>query len=210
MTFFKFLFTKLFLKQLGYAVLVLIGLSFVILTWLRFSTHHGQQIEVPDLAKMNLEEAEEALSVLDLKYEIMDTTNFNPEFPYQTVIEQIPRAGKFVKENRKIYISINRSGYPMIEIPMVLGKTMRQAEPSLRAVGFEIGKIRYRKYIAKDELLEMSHEGKKIQPGEKLQKTSVIDLVLGDGKGGLNPEEVEAVQNELDVNQNQENSEGEN
>lgn len=210
MTFFKFLFTKLFLRQIGYAVIVLIGLSFLILTWLRFSTHHGQQIEVPDLAKMNLEEAEEALSVLDLKYEIMDTTNYNPEFPYQTVIEQIPRAGKFVKENRKIYISINRSGYPMIEIPMVLGKTMRQAEPSLRAVGFEIGKIRYRKYIAKDELLEMSHEGKKIQPGEKLQKTSVIDLVLGDGKGGLNPEEVEAVQNELDVNQNQESSEGEN
>lgn len=210
MTFFKFLFTKTFLKQIGYAVVVLIGLSIVILTWLRFSTHHGQKIEVPDLSKMNLEEVSQALEELDLKYEIMDTTNYNPEFPYETVIEQIPKAGKFVKENRKIYLSINRSGYPMIEIPMVLGKTLRQAEPSLRAVGFQIGKIRYRKYIAKDELLEMTYEGKKIQPGEKLQKTSVIDLVLGDGKGGLKPEELEAVQNELDGNQNQENSEGEN
>ncbi len=210
MTFFKFLFTKIFLKQIGYAIGVLIVIAFLILTWLRFSTNHGQQIEVPDLAKMNLEEVTEALNELDLKYEIMDTTNYNPEFPYQTVIEQIPKAGKFVKENRKIYLSINRSGYPMIEIPMVLGKTMRQAEPSLKALGFQIGKIRFRKYIAKDELLEMSHEGKKIQPGEKLQKTSVIDLVLGDGKGGLNPEELDAVPNELDVNQNQENGDGEN
>lgn len=210
MTFFNFLFTKLFLKQLAYAVLVIIGLALLILMWLRFSTHHGQKIEVPDLAKMTLDEAWKTLDELDLKYEIMDTTNYNPEFPHQTVIEQIPKAGKFVKEDRKIYLSINRSGYPSIEIPMVLGKTMRQAEPALRAVGFEIGKIRYRKYIAKDELLEMSFEGKIIQPGEKLQKTSVIDLVLGDGKGGLNPEEVEAVQNELDVNQNENNSEGEN
>ena len=94
MSFLKFLFTKTFLKQLGYAVLVLFGLSLIILWWLRFSTNHGQQIEVPDLAKMTLEQAEEALDDLDLKLEVMDTTNYNPNFPYKTVIEQIPKAGK--------------------------------------------------------------------------------------------------------------------
>ena len=202
MSFFKFLFTKTFLKQLGYAVLVLFGLSLIILWWLRFSTNHGQKIEVPNLAKMTLEEAEEALDDLDLTYEIMDTTNYNPDFPYKTVIEQIPKAGKFVKEDRKIYLSINRSGYPMIEIPAVVGKTMRQAEPTLKAVGFEIGKINYRKYIAKDEVLELRFEGKKIEPGDKLQKTSVIDLVLGDGNGGLNREEIEEAQEAQDVNSN--------
>jgi hypothetical protein len=31
----------------------------------------------------------------------------------------------------------------------------------------------------------MSHKGKKIRPGDQLQKTSVIDFVLGDGKGTL-------------------------
>lgn len=210
MTFIKFLFTKTFLKQLGYAVLVLIGISLLILGWLRISTNHGQKIGVPDLAKMTLEEASEALEELDLKYEIMDTTNYNPEFPNLTVIEQIPKAGKFVKENRKIYLSINRSGYPMIEIPPVLGKTLRQAEPGLKAVGFQIGRIRYRKYIAKDEVLELSHEGKKLDPGDKLQKTSVIDLVLGDGTGGLKPQEIEEARNDLDVNQNIEEGNGEN
>lgn len=210
MSFLKFLFTKTFLKQLGYAVLVLFGLSLIILWWLRFSTNHGQQIEVPDLAKMTLEQAEEALDDLDLKLEVMDTTNYNPNFPYKTVIEQIPKAGKYVKENRKIYLSINRSGYPMIEVPPVVGKTMRQAEPTLKAVGFEIGKINYRRYIAKDEVLEISFEGKKINPGDKIQKTSVIDLVLGDGNGGLNREEVQEVQEELDVNSNTNEENGEN
>ena len=210
MSFLKFLFTKTFLKQLGYAVLVLFGLSLIILWWLRFSTNHGQQIEVPDLAKMTLEQAEEALDDLDLKLEVMDTTNYNPNFPYKTVIEQIPKAGKYVKENRKIYLSINRSGYPMIEVPPVVGKTMRQAEPTLKAVGFEIGKINYRRYIAKDEVLEISFEGKKINPGDKIQKTSVIDLVLGDGNGGVNREEVQEVQEELDVNSNTTEENGEN
>lgn len=210
MSFLKFLFTKSFLKQLGYAVLVLFGLSLIILWWLRFSTNHGQQIEVPDLAKMTITQAEEALDDLDLKLEVMDTTNYNPNFPYKTVIEQIPKAGKFVKEDRKIYLSINRSGYPMIEVPPVVGKTMRQAEPTLRAVGFEIGKINYRRYIAKDEVLEISFEGKKIEPGDKIQKTSVIDLVLGDGNGGLNREEVQEVKEELDVNNNTSEDDGEN
>ncbi len=200
MSFIKFLFTKTFLKQLGLAVVALIVLSFILLWWLKFTTNHGQQIEVPDLSKMTLEQAEEALDDLDLRYEVMDTTNYNPGFPYKTVIEQIPNAGKFVKENRKIYVSLNRSGYPMITIPPVLGKTKRQAEPTLKAIGFEIGKISYRKYIAKDEVLELRHKGTKIAPGDKLQKTSVIDLVLGDGNGGLNREAVEEAAEELDIN----------
>ncbi len=210
MSFIKFLLTKTFLKQLGYAVLVLIGISMLILGWLRISTNHGQKIPVPDLAKMTLDEASAALDELDLKYEIMDTTNYNPDFPNLTVIEQIPKAGRFVKEDRKIYLSINRSGYPMIEIPAVLGKTLRQAEPGLKAVGFQIGKIRYRKYIAKDEVLEISHEGKKLEPGEKLQKTSVIDLVLGDGNGGLTPQEIQEAKSELDINENGEDGDGAN
>ena len=203
MTFLNFLFSKTFLKQLLYAVIVLVLLCFLILWWLRISTNHGQKIEVPNLAKMTLPQAEEALSDLDLEYEIMDTTNYNPDFPYKTVIEQIPNAGKFVKEDRKIYLSINRSGYPMIEIPPVVGKTMRQAEPTLKAVGFEIGKIRYRKYIAKDEVLEISHKGKRLSAGDKVQKTSVIDVVLGDGNGGLNREEVEEAKEDLNVNSNE-------
>ncbi|MEZ4874416.1 MAG: PASTA domain-containing protein [Flavobacteriaceae bacterium] len=208
MTFLKFLLTKTFLKQLAYAAVVLVVLSMLILWWLRFSTNHGQKIEVPDLAKMTLEQAEETLDDLDLAFEVMDTTNYNPEYPYKTVIEQIPRAGKFVKEDRKIYLSINRSGYPMIDIPAVVGKTMRQAEPTLKAVGFQIGKINYRKYIAKDEVLELRFEGKKINPGEKLQKTSVIDLVLGDGEGGLNREEVQEAKEALDVNNDPEGDGG--
>lgn len=185
MTFIKFLFTKVFLKQLLIAVIVLLGLTFVILFWLKSTTNHDQKIEVPSLAKMSLDAAEDKLNKIDLRFEVLDSSNYNPDFPKYSVIEQIPKAGAFVKENRKIYLTLNRSGYVFLKIPEVLGKTRRQAVPTLISMGFEIGRITYKSYIALDEVLEISHKGKKLNPGEKLQKTSVIDLVLGDGEGGL-------------------------
>ena len=185
MTFIKFLFTKVFLKQLLIAVIVLLGLTFVILFWLKSTTNHDQKIEVPSLAKMSLDAAEDKLNKIDLRFEVLDSSNYNPDFPKYSVIEQIPKAGAFVKENRKIYLTLNRSGYVFLKIPEVLGKTKRQAVPTLISMGFEIGRITYKSYIALDEVLEIRHKGKKLNPGEKLQKTSVIDLVLGDGEGGL-------------------------
>ena len=185
MTFIKFLFTKVFLKQLSIAIIALLGLAFVILFWLKFTTNHDQKIEVPSLAKMSLDTAENKLNEVDLRFEVIDSSNYNPDFPKYSVIEQIPKAGEFVKENRKIYLTLNRSGYVYLKIPEVVGKTRRQAEPTLISMGFEIGRITYKSYIALDEVLELSYKGKKLKSGEKIQKTSVIDLVLGDGEGGL-------------------------
>ena len=185
MTFIKFLFTKVFLKQLSIAIIALLGLAFVILFWLKFTTNHDQKIEVPSLAKMSLNTAENKLNEIDLRFEVIDSSNYNPDFPKYSVIEQIPKAGEFVKENRKIYLTLNRSGYVYLKIPEVVGKTRRQAEPTLISMGFEIGRITYKSYIALDEVLELSYKGKKLKSGEKIQKTSVIDLVLGDGEGGL-------------------------
>lgn len=185
MTFLKFLFTKSFLKQLIIAFIAIIVLILVILWWLKFSTNHSQKIEVPDLAKMSLNDVEEKLDELVLRFEILDSANYNPDYPKYSVIEQIPNAGKFVKEDRKIYLTLNPSGYRKLKLPEVVGRTRRQAEPTLLAMGFRIGKITYRSYIAKDEVLELRHQGKKVEPGTKLQITTIIDLVLGDGKGGL-------------------------
>lgn len=179
MTFFQFLFTKEFLKQLLLAIVALVVLSFLIMWWLRGTTNHGQKIEVPNLAKMSLDKVEETLDELELTYEILDSANYNPEYPKFSVIEQIPKAGKNVKEDRKIYLYLNPSGYRKIEIPNVVGRTRRQAEPTLLAMGFKIGKISYRPHIS-DQVLELRHQGQKLEPGDELQKTSVIDLIVGD------------------------------
>ena len=180
MTFLKYLFTKAFLKQLLYAVLVLIVLSFLMLWWLRITTNHNQKIEVPNLAKLSLDKVEDVLDELDLRFEILDSANYNPDYPKFSVIEQIPKAGKFVKEDRKIYLTLNPSDYRKIRVPDVLGKTGRQAAPTLLAMGFRIGQTSKRPHIS-DHVLEMRYKGEKLLPGTEIPKTSVIDLIVGDG-----------------------------
>lgn len=181
MNFFKFLFTKTFLKHAALSALLVLVLCFVYLFWLDYYTNHDQQIKVPDLAKMDVNQVQSTLDELDLRMKMIDSTSYNPNFPPKTVIEQDPAPGKFVKENRQIYIKLNPSGYGMIQVPNLVHKTRRQAEPTLIALGFKIGNISYQPNIARDMVLELRHDGKKINSGKKLKKTSSIDLVLGDG-----------------------------
>ncbi|WP_416443644.1 PASTA domain-containing protein [Leeuwenhoekiella sp. A16] len=185
----RFIFSKAFVKQLLLALLVLIVLVFVILFWLKSSTNHDQRISVPDLSKMTLNLVKQQLDDADLNYVVIDSSNYNPDYPKYSVIEQTPGPGKFVKEDRKIYLVLNPSGYRKIEVPNIVGRTRRQAEPTLVALGFKVGKIDYRDYIAKDEVLEMRYKGQTIKAGERLQKTAIIDLVLGNGLTRYKPTE---------------------
>lgn len=180
---FKFIFSKTFLIQLVLAFLAIIVIAFLTLKWLKISTNHDERIEVPNLSMLSLSKVEDKLDEMHLKYEIMDSANYNPDYPKYAVIDQVPAPGKFVKENRKLYLTLNPSGFRKIVIPDMIRRTRRQVEPTLRSLGFEIGDVTYKPDIAKDAVLELRHKGKLIEPGDELMKTSVIDLVLGDGSG---------------------------
>ncbi len=173
-------FTAKLVKQLLYAFLVLITLTFLLFWWLKTTTNHGQQIAVPDLSKMSVLQVNDTLQQLGLRSEIMDSANYNPQYPTYSVIEQVPRPGHMVKQDRKIYLALNPSGYVKISIPEVIGRTLRQGRPTLLAVGFKIGTVTTKAHIS-DQVLELRHKGIKLATGDKLQKTSLIDIVVGDG-----------------------------
>jgi beta-lactam-binding protein with PASTA domain len=182
----KFIFSKTFLLQLFIAALIVVILGFATLEWLDSTTNHNQKIVVPDLSKMSLEKVDKKLKDLDLSYKVNDSANYNPDFPKYSVIEQFPKPGKAVKENRKIYVVLNPSNYATIEIPNLMRRTKRQVIPTLKSLGFEVGEITYKPDIAEDALLEMRSDGKEIKPGDKLTKTATIDLILGDGTRNYN------------------------
>lgn len=183
---FKFLTSKTFLIQIGLAILVFLLLVFLTFQWLESYTRHDQRIEVPDLSKLALDVVDEQLAELDLRWEVIDSSKYNPDYPPYSVIDQAPQGGDFVKENRMIYLTLNPSGYPKIEIPNLIRNTRRQAEATLLSMGFEIGDITYKPDIAEDAVLELRHKGEVVKPGDKLKKTAVIDLVLGDGSLNYN------------------------
>jgi beta-lactam-binding protein with PASTA domain len=188
MNFFRFIFTKTFWIQVVIASGVTVVLCFTYLFWLDWYTNHDQKIEVPNLEKFSLTEVDEQLEVLDLRRKIIDSASYNPAFKPRTVIEQDPLAGKFVKENRQIYIKLNASGYGKVTVPNLIYKTRRQAIPTLEALGFKIGQITYKPNIAENTVLEMRYKGATLEPGSQLSKTSTIDLVLADGN---NPSAIE-------------------
>jgi beta-lactam-binding protein with PASTA domain len=181
MNFFRFIFTKTFWIQVVIAVVVTVVLCFAYLFWLDWYTNHDQEIKVPNLEKLSLTEVDEQLEVLDLRRKIIDSASYNPAYKPRTVIEQDPLAGKFVKENRQIYIKLNASGYGKVTVPNLIYKTRRQAIPTLEALGFKIGQITYKPNIAENTVLEMRYKGATLKPGSQLSKTSTIDLVLADG-----------------------------
>ena len=113
--------------------------------------------------------------------QVQDSSNYNPHYPKYSVIEQNPKAGSKVKEYRKIYITYNPSGYRKVELPSIEMRTLRQAKPTLEAIGLQIGELRYKDYIGKDVVLKMYHKGKEVTSGDLLPLTSVVDLEVGNG-----------------------------
>ena len=181
MNFFRFLISKSFFIQIGIATISLSLLIIIMKWWLGFTTNHEQKIQVPNLNKMSLTNVETTLKELNLDFLVIDSASYNPKYPKQSVIEQTPESGSFVKEKRKIYLTLNPSKYRDITIPDLNGQSKRQAITQLQSIGFKIGKFLYiRDY--KDVIRGLKSNGKKVNSGSKLEKNAVIDLIMGDGK----------------------------
>jgi beta-lactam-binding protein with PASTA domain len=179
--FFNFLGSRVFLIQLGLALLVVVLLVVGSLQWLKGSTNHGEFVEVPDLSKLSVMEMRKVIEGADLRYEVLDSANFNPNYPKFSILEQTPLAGSKVKANRKIYVTVNPSGYSKVTVPEIIQNSIRNATSKLRAVGLDVQGVTYIDELGKDMVYYIKYKGKNIRPGDQLPKTSKIELVCGNG-----------------------------
>lgn len=180
-SFFNFLRSKTFLIQLGLAFIASVLLVFLVLRWLNSSTNHGEFVEVPNFAKMSVMDMRKAVEDAGLRYEVLDSANYNPDYPKFSIIEQDPKAGNKVKENRKIYFTVNPSGYKKVTVPDIIQVTQRNASSMLKAVGLDIQRVTYVDELGKDMVYSIKYKGKYVKPGDKLPKTSKVELVCGNG-----------------------------
>ena len=182
MSFFQYLKSKEFLRTIISILVIVVIMIFGLMKWLDHYTEHGEKIKVPNLEQLSMSETQMELDKLNLNFVVIDSASFNPKFPPKSVIEQNPLAGDFVKENRKIYITLNPSGYRKIIIPNVLeGITKRSVVIQLKSLGFRIGRDIYIPGKYKDVVRGLEVKGKKVQPGEKLSKNTVINLIMERG-----------------------------
>jgi len=187
----QFVKSKSFLVSLAVALLIFIIGVVGLLSWLKVTTNHGQKIEVPNLAKLDAFQAEQVLNDKDLRMVVLDTLDYDKNYPPLTILEQDPTPGSSVKENRKIYVKINATGYGKVILPELEQLTYRQASATIASMGLKEGTKSYRTFIGKDVILEVHQNGKKLKKGDLVVKNSKIDFVLGDGKAGLSAEQLD-------------------
>jgi len=172
--------SRTFLKNMGLAIsIVLFFLVFAFL-FLRVYTLHGKAFSVPDLTGLTINEAERVIEDNNLRYEITDSVYIQNQ-PGGTVVEQNPEPNFKVKKNRTIFLTTNAMKPEMVEMPNVVGLSLRQASSELETHGLHTGQITYIPDIAKNNVLYQKHDGKEIKPGKEIPKGSEISLVLGKG-----------------------------
>ena len=179
--FLNFLRSRVFLINLGLALVAVILLVFLALQWLKSTTGHGEYVLVPDLEGLSVPEMRDAIDEAGLRYEVVDSASYNPNQPRFSIVDQDPPAGNRVKDNRKIYVTVNPSGYKKVTVPDVIQDSKRNATAQLRAVGLGVDKVSYIDELGKDMVYQLKFEGKYIKPGDRLPKTSLLELVCGNG-----------------------------
>jgi beta-lactam-binding protein with PASTA domain len=179
---FKFITKRHFLVNLLVAILLLFVMVYLLLWMLGSITRHGEYEKVPVVTGKSFQEAQKILEEKGFSSEVQDSV-WKEELPPLTVIRQSPDGDQMVKMHRQVYLTINRSQPPMIDVPNMVGLSFRNAELYLKQLGLKLGDTSRKPDIAKDAVLEQLYNDKPITPGTRLFQGSTISLVLGSGIG---------------------------
>ncbi|MET0244969.1 MAG: PASTA domain-containing protein [Flavitalea sp.] len=179
---FKFISGKpLWVHILVSLVLVFLVL-FLFLNYLDVLTKHGKMLTVPAVNGKDLAEATRILEEQGFDVELQDSV-YVDSARANSVVRQFPDADATVKVNRTVYLTINRSVPPVIEMPNFMSMTFRSAEVALKQYGLQLEDTVYRHDFAKNAVLDQLYNGQPIKPGSKISMGSKITLVLGSGLG---------------------------
>jgi eukaryotic-like serine/threonine-protein kinase len=176
----NFILSKVFLKNLGFAVVIVVGAVMLLLIWLNFYTRHGQARPVPDFYGLTMEQTAKLAKKSRLRYQVVDSI-YTTVVPRGCIAEQNPKPGFKVKKWRDILFTINAFHPEMVAMPNLVNLPKRQALLVIESSGLEVGQLRYRPDLSIDVVIDQLYNGKKIPEGDSLQKGSVVDLVLGKG-----------------------------
>ena len=164
---------------LAAAVLIVLSVLYFY-AYLPHITNHGESITVPSVEGLPITKVEDFLADHDLRYEVNDSS-YSAEYPPLTVLKQYPAAGAKVKENRKIFVSVNRKNPPTVKMPDLIDGSLTNAEAVLRGSELKRGKIRLVSGPFLNVVKEMQINGNKVVPGVLVPKGTMVDLVVMDG-----------------------------
>ena len=179
---FKFISGKPLWVHILISLVLVFLILFLFLNYLDVLTKHGETLTVPSVTGKDYAEATRLLEERGFDIELQDSVYVDTARA-NSVVRQVPEADAVVKVNRTVYLTINRSVPPVIEMPNFMSMTFRSAEVALKQYGLQLEDTMYRHDFAKNAVLDQLYNGNPIKPGSKISMGSKITLVLGSGLG---------------------------
>jgi len=171
---------RIFLRDIILAFLIVVIGAFIIILILKIYTRHSEELSVPELRGLTLEEAVITATSRQMQVVVFDSV-FLTDFERGSVVDHHPKAGFKVKRNRKIFLTMNAMNPERVPMPDLISLTFRQATARLETYSLKVGEVTYEPDIGINLVLQQKVSGKEILPGDSISKGSFIDLVLGKG-----------------------------
>jgi beta-lactam-binding protein with PASTA domain len=159
---------------LGVFILLFYLLNNIVMPWY---VQQGKTTTVPNVVGRTLDEAVKLLADAGLNGKKGDVRT-DKQFPEGTVVVQNPAAGSEVKFGRGVYLTVS-GGEPLVAVPALRGKTLRDATFTLERYGLIMGAARYEvseEYPQNTIIDQDTPESTKVPAGR------VINVVVSQGK----------------------------
>jgi beta-lactam-binding protein with PASTA domain len=180
----KNLLQKIVQKPLWQNILIGIGgLFFLLIVFflsLGWITGYGKTAKVNSVVGQSYIAAQQQLEKEGFEVVILDSI-YVDSIAKLAVIRQTPEADEIVKAGRTIYLTINRMVPPQVEMPSLVGFSLKSAELYLQ---LKLGSVTYKPDFARNAVLDQLFNGVPIAQGVKIPLGSTISLVIGTGVGG--------------------------
>lgn len=135
----------------------------------------AEEVTVPDFVGQNKVTAIEELKKIGLE-PVEQGPKYDENVPRDHVILQTPRPGSTVKVGRRVYLYIS-GGEPLIKMPQLLGKTVRDAKITIERLGLAIDTLLdVRSEFPAKTVVEQS-----VKEGEFLAKGDSVTLMISIG-----------------------------
>ena len=136
---------------------------------------HSDLVKVPGVIGLNYLEAKRIIE--DSGLEVKQETRFDESRPIGEIIDQNPPAEQMVKDGRRIYLVVC-GGEQLIEIPKLVGRTIRDATFTLEQRNLKVGEVvkKFSNEYNDDVVITQI-----VQPGSLVKRDTKIDLIVSNG-----------------------------
>ncbi len=143
-------------------------------------TRHGEEVTIPDLSGLSVEQADEKLGALGLFCQVQDSA-YDQSMANGLICAQSLSPGNKVKPGRTIYLTINSDMADRLTLPDIAdNSSFREASARLTTMGFTLGAPEYVDG-ERDWVYAVKCDGRTISAGAKVKLTTPLTLVIGRG-----------------------------